>query len=238
MMNDFAFRKTYTVPSDADGLRLLPFLLSCMEQTAKEDAIRLGQGIDVLKDRYNAAWMILRTDLQVLVPISAGLCIEIVTWSRGIHGASVLRDFQIMSHGRELARAMQLWIVADLTSRRLRNPRSMPELDTPCPSFAFSNTASRFDMPQARSFQAELTVKPEDIDENGHMNNVRYLFRALPYLPQMTAVAYHLQLQYSAELLCDHTFQCLTGTEEQTFSLVFRKEDKDHFRLKLQPIAD
>lgn len=237
-MNDFEYRKSYTVPFDTDGFRLLPFLLSCMEQTAKEDAIRLGQGTDVLKDRYNAAWMILRTDLQVLVPISAGLCIEIVTWSRGIHGASVLRDFQIMSHGRELARATQLWVVADLTSRRLRNPRFMPELDTPCPLFAFSNTASRFDMPQARSFQAALTVKPEDIDENGHMNNVRYLVRALPYLPQNGNMPYRLLLQYNAELLCNQTFQCLTGSEDQIFSLVFRKEDKEHFQLKLQPIAD
>lgn len=237
-MTDFDYRKTYTVPADTDELDLLPFLLACMEQTAKEDAIRLGQGTDILKARYNAAWMILRTDLQVFAPLRAGLCFDVDTWSRGIRGASVLRDFQIVADGEALARATQLWIVADLTSRRLRNPRSMPELDTPCPDFAFSNAASHFDIPPANLLRAELKVEPEDIDENGHMNNVRYLFRALPYLPQDLSAPYRLQLHYSAELLCGQSFRCLTGQEEQACSLVFRREGKEHFLLKVQPNTD
>lgn len=238
LMNEMIYRKNHTVPYEADGFSFLPFLLSRMEQTAKEDAIRLGQGTDMLKARYNAAWMILRTELQVLAPVSAGMSIEIVTWTRGIKGASVLRDFQVFDGNREIARATQLWIVADLTTRLLRNPRSMPELDTPCPDFAFSDGVSGFEMPLAENFCAELTVKAEDIDENGHMNNVRYLFRALPYLPQTITVPYRLQLQYSAEMFCGQRFQCVTGQNADSFSLVFRSEGKEHFKLKLQTLAD
>ena len=231
----FSYRKTYTVPTGTEGTRLLPFLLSCMEQTAKEDAIRLGQGTDVLMARYHSAWMILRTQLQVLAPIHAGMKFEIFTWSRGVCGASVLRDFHVFADGREVVRATQLWIVADLTTRRLRNPRSMPELDTPCPPFAFSTTVPRFDLIPAKTLCAELTVGAEDIDENGHMNNVRYVTHAVPYLPQFPYPC-SIQLEYCAELLQGQSYQCFSGQEDNAVCLVFRIGEKDHFRMLLQPL--
>ncbi len=236
-MNSFSYRKTYTVPADTDGVRSLPFLLSCMEQTAKEDAIRLGQGMDVLKARYNAAWMILRTQLQVLAPLCTGMDIEILTWSRGIRGASVLRDFHIFSDGKVLARATQLWIVADLTTRRLRNPRSMPELDVLCPPFAFSEAVSRFEFAPAALVSDERTVRAEDIDENGHMNNVRYVSHVLQLLPQLTYPCM-VQLEYCQELLQGETFRCFCGRDDNAVCLVFRTGEKDRFRMLLKPLDD
>ncbi len=236
-MNTFSYRKTYTAPSGTDGCQSLAFLLSCMQQTAKEDAVRLGQGTDVLMARYNAAWMILRAQLQMFAPVCAGMSLEIFTWSRGVRGASVLRDFRVFSEGNEIARATQLWIVADLTTRRLRNPRSIPELDTPCPPFAFSDGVSGFEMPLAENFCAELTVKAEDIDENGHMNNVRYVSHAMPYLPQFPYPC-RIRMEYCAELLQGQSYQCFSGRDDRAACLVFCKDGKEHFRMLLQPFAD
>lgn len=241
MNNITDYEKDFAVSSavcDADGICNLPFLLSCMERIAKEDAIRLGQGSNILAERYNAAWMILRTDMQVLLPIRAGMFLHAVTWTRGIKGAAVLRDFLFCFDDNVAVRATQVWIVADLSTRRLRNPRTIPELDTPCPKQALTNAVLHFHLPEMKHVEAELTVTEADIDENGHMNNARYLCHASPYLPHGLSSPCHIQIEYSAELLCGQTFQCLTAHADQTFFLVFRTEQKNHFMLCMQPLPD
>ena len=236
-MPDESFEKEFVIPPsacDEDGKCRLPFLLRCMEQTAFADVERLGQGQEYLLQTYNVCWMLLSSEMTVFSSMYAGEHLTVHTRYCGLKGAAPEREYSVFSGGRQTAYAVQLWVVVDRTARTLRNPAHIPELNTcraPCRPTARPAAGCG-----ALKCVGSGEVGAKDIDFNGHMNNVRYVERALPYLPNdLLSGAYRLLLFYRHELLEGQRFDCLISDEATPFQLAFRSAERDCFRMQLLP---
>ena len=236
-----SYYKSFPVPEaacDADGYCRPSFFAVCMENIAREDSIRLGQGADILRAKYNAGWMILFAQMTLRRPVRAGQTLQALTWTRGVKGASVLRDYIFFIDGGELLRATQQWVVVEMTKRILLNPHRLPELAATCPSYALSERPER--VPDF-SFDTEAvpqTVSAMEIDANGHMNNACYLRRAEALLPpDRLQRPYRLQFEYRSELMQGQSFDVLHSATDNTACVVFRRDGHICFSLYSEDIV-
>lgn len=230
---DTLFSKTYSVPEmecDESGTCTLPYVLRCMEDAAFEDAERIGQGRDCLRDKYGLCWMIYQSTLTVNAMPKAGSEFSVRTSCCGVHGATVLRVYDIFQSAEPILHCEQSWVVVSLSKRCLADPQKVPELmQTAVPK----STRCR------QNFHAEIPLHPastrcvqkSDLDFNGHMNNVRYAEHALPYLP-LQALPCRLELAYRYELTEGQTYDILSGTQADIGIVVFRSDGKDCFRMQ------
>lgn len=224
------FSKSYPVPEsecDENSVCRLPYLLRCMEDAAFADADRIGQGATLLREKYGLCWMIFQSEIEVTALPKAGDRVSVQTACCGVKGASVRRVYDVIFNGKPGIHCIQTWVVVHLSSRSLANPQRVPELMRDgFPAPPQSRSKIRTNLPL--QFAGTGCVEGTDLDFNGHMNNVRYVERALPYLPHLTG-AYRLQLAYRYELLQGQTYDCLTADAGDTKQIVFRFDGKDCF---------
>lgn len=236
MQFDPLFSKTYPVPErecDADGKCRLPYLLRCMEDAAFADAERIGQSSDLLREKYDISWMIYQNVLDVTALPEAGSRICVQTCYGGVQSAAASRRYDVLQNGKPLIRCIQVWVVVHMGTRKLANPQKLPELMQP----GFPHPSGH-----RRTLRAEPSlqhagvgsVDKGDLDFNGHMNNVRYVEHALPYLPEGCFTgSFRLQLEYRYELLQGQHYDCLMADTGDTKQVVFRADGKDCFLLQI-----
>lgn len=235
-MNQY-YTKFYTIPAEAcddSGRCRLPFLLSCLEEVTFLDSERLGYSGDLIRSKYNGCLMILSNSIRVSGTAMLGQLIEVRTAMCGIRGMAIMRDYQILLDGVELLAASSRWVIVDYTKRTLCSPRSMPELVIEPIQSPVTAPFFRLSPPSAPSVSAHCAVRPEDIDINGHMNNVRYVEIALRHLPA-ECVQGHFQaaFEYHFELLEAQPYDCLTQIDGNLYSVIFRSDGKDCFRMQI-----
>ena len=229
------YEQFFAIPSSAcgaDGVCMPPFLLGCLEQTTFADAERIGQGRDYFFQTYNLCWMLVYTDLTVQAPMSARAELTVKTRYCGRRGAMLERELTVFAGGSQTAYAVQHWVVVDRTARTMCNPMQIPELSgLRAPR---RDTVRPGRLPDTMRCVGTGQVTRQDIDRNGHMNNARYVERAMPYLPESTLRGtYRLHLTYSYELLEGQNYDCLCTDGTEPFALVFRNGEKECFALRL-----
>ncbi|MGM9651273.1 MAG: acyl-[acyl-carrier-protein] thioesterase [Faecousia sp.] len=200
------YTKTYTIqPQDCgeNGMCRFVRLIGLMEDLVADHVQHLGVDGYFMHEKYNAGWMVLRRTVQVLSPIRAGDTVEITTWSRGLVGAGDYRDYRLCIDGREAALATEVWVLTDLDSRSLIMMRKVKELEqTHCPQAALNCKPRRLQEPEQAALCGTAVVQPDEIDINGHMNNVPYVAHALEYLQDFDGCApYTVEMNYLHEVL-------------------------------------
>lgn len=205
----------HTYPA-ADGPGDLPIwaVLKHLQEIAGDHAQLLGQGRDVMLTRYNAAWMIVRAHLHFEAPPDAGLPLTIRTWSRGLCRAMVCRDFDLIQNGRVIGEAIQAWVMADVTERKLCNMAKMPEIvNTARPAQVKALKPGKPACHHELTAHAPLVPGPEDLDVNGHVNNAAYLRLVLQALPHPLTTLQHLEISYSRECFAGELMPLLAWQE-------------------------
>lgn len=237
MLSDRSFSKIFTAPeSECDAQRrcTLPYLLRCMEETSFADAERIGQGIDLLREKYGLGWMLFQSDLTVSNLPSAGEQFAVYTTYLGVRGVSAFRSYDILIGGDTVAHCEQVWVVVSLSTRLLTNPQKIPELMREgLPEIPRRrHNPIRIDLPLFPV--GTKTVLPDDLDFNGHMNNVRYVEHALPILPDNRfSTPCQLRLSYQYELLEGQSYDCLIANKKGATVVVFRANGRNCFVLEI-----
>lgn len=155
--------------------------MSALEAAATAHAVDLGIDFPNMLKNYGALWMIARSRL-CLTRLPRGE-VRIKTWLRKPSAAVSNRDFDLFDGDERIGRAVQSWVLVDAERRTILNMKSIPALcSLPAPQPERTDCLRRLTLPDLPTV-AEWVVSSEEVDQNGHLNNVRYIRHAEPFAP-------------------------------------------------------
>ena len=157
-------------------------LFRLMQDIAGDDAARRGGGQSVLLSR-GCTWVLVKMRVQISRMPEAGEELRLSTWPlRGRLGLYP-RAYELCTvAGEVLVHTESLWAMMDVESRSMISGESRGIELQGVEDGRFS-PMRRLAVPEGGELY-DLTPAPEQIDENGHMNNAAYLDAAAALLPE------------------------------------------------------
>ena len=154
----------------------LAALLNLFQELANQNAERLGFGFEkLMAERCFWALSRLRVEVEALPHWTDKVVIK--TWPRGVEGLFARRDWLLeTADGQVMARCTSAWLLVDLDRRRpLRIAQRLPGFEFANDHRAIDHELPRLE-PSAQGEQVwQHTVRYADLDQNRHVNNVRYV---------------------------------------------------------------
>jgi len=150
-------------------------LMQFFQEVASNHAVELGGGYEVLIER-GLFWALSRLKVEIIRIPHWGELIEIETWPCGIEGLFFRRDYIVYGKDHEvLIRAVSGWILVAVSTLRPQRPS---QLGVALPSNAGKMALDSF--PERITTHTDQvafrkTVAYNEIDQNLHVNNTRYL---------------------------------------------------------------
>ncbi len=216
-----------------EGANCLTDIALAMEKGAIAHSFDLNIDHDRILSEFGCLWMLVRYEISMArLPMGA---LTVHTFLRAPSAAFSLRDFTFFDEKGECGQAVQTWVVADEKERKLRPISAIPPLmEGPIHQPERSNRPRRFKLPKELVPQGVWIVAPEEIDDNGHLNNVAYVRHAEALAPKgCTCVDVSFAREcFEGERLCLEGAQGEEGyfvrickeNGEESFSACFRKE--------------
>lgn len=159
------------------GAASLTEVATAMQDAAIAHSLDLNIGFKRMLEDFHALWMIVRYSVDLRrQPVGM---LRLRTFLRKPSAAFSVRDFTLLDEQGVCGSAVQCWVLADAETRRLVSMKSIPALwSLPTPVPERTDAPRRIALPKAFSDAALWTVAPEEIDDNGHLNNVVYVRHA------------------------------------------------------------
>ncbi len=177
------FEKKYEITEVlTDGFeRLHPAaLLYLVQETAGAHCHHLGVEDEKLGDLF---WAVLRYRVEVDRLPRLGETVTLRTWPMPTTRVAFPRSTVAYDEkGRELFRAISIWVIMDRNTRGMILP-AKSGIMVPGVEFGNELPAPRALAPQGLSSGQTRQVQFLDLDKNGHMNNTRYLDWVADLLP-------------------------------------------------------
>ena len=179
------YSKRFTVlNSDTDCFRRLKpsQLLSYMQEAAGDHSALLGAGKDTLQAQ-NLFWAVLRHKVVITRLPCVGETVTVETWPMPTTRSAYPRSaIGYDEKGNELFRSISLWVLMNAQQRSLVLPgKSGVIVDGVLRGNELAIPGSQ--VPQVLKNQTLRQVQFTELDQNGHMNNCRYLDWACDLLP-------------------------------------------------------
>ena len=185
-----------------DGKIRLGALANWFQEAAGHNASALGFGDERLFAE-GKTWILTRMAFRIRDLPSPGDRVNVRTWPARLEHLGH-RGYEVYApSGERIAAAVSAWTVMDLASRRLTSlPEHLaalyPVKTLPC--IPFSSRA----IPRLREGvrSADVLVRRDDLDINGHVNNSRYLgwlLECLPWSPGDSLIPSLLDVTFRAE---------------------------------------
>lgn len=207
-----------------DGRVKIQALCNYMEEAAGNHASQLGCGIETLRDQ-GLTWVLARARMVLHgTPPYPGERIAVHTWPVGTERLLFRRDYRLHSAGGAcILSGVSNWVLMNSTTRKLEKmPAWAASLTTPEAGTALEDGEIRLPVLANGIPGPEFTVRLADIDQNGHVNNVRYiefgLEGAVRYQQEQGGSAgagtlCALDIIFRAEALFGDSIVCATGPD-------------------------
>lgn len=212
------------------GASSLTEIVAAMQDAAIAHSLDLDIGFERMLRDFNALWMLVRLRVDLLRTPRGALRLQ--TFLRAPSAISSIRDFTLLDSSGVCGAAMQCWVLADADTRRLIPMKSVPALwSLPTPTPERTDMLKRIPLPDGLTDAALWTVAPEEIDGNGHLNNVVYVRRAEAL---QAAPCLGLEIQFDRECFagevlrlqaCGDFVRGLKADGSESFRCRFRKEN-------------
>lgn len=155
----------------------LSFLLDIMQRAADSAVSSLGLSMDrMLQSRMG--WMVTTLDLNLQrLPLPNEL-LKVHTWSKGNKGPLWQRDYRIFdSQAVEIASARSVWALVDIDKRKILRPSALPVAVEPYLEDSVGQLPDKVTIPSQVILQESYRyqVRYSGLDNNGHLNNARYV---------------------------------------------------------------
>lgn len=216
----------------AEGVRKSSDLLRLMQEIAAEDADRRGGGQSVLLSK-GCTWVLVKNRVSICRWPEPAEELILTTWPLKGRFGLYPRCIELLdASGDELVRVESLWAIMDIHSRSM-----LPGEERGIEMIGVEDGRLP---PQRRltvtegGVSFEMTPKPEQIDENGHMNNAAYLDAVEEMLPErlrgrnICAIA----VDYEHEILAGHSACVRVMPEENACLFEGSMDGKVCFRLR------
>ena len=157
-------------------------ILDLIQEVAGDHSMLLGTGRNELTQR-RLFWAVLRHRVQITRLPRAGEDITVETWPMPTTRTAYPRSTVAFdAEGKELFRAVSLWVLMDMDTRAMVLPgKSGVEVNGLMRGNEPAVPGSL--IPGDYQNYVQRTVRFSDLDWNGHMNNCRYLDWVLDTLP-------------------------------------------------------
>jgi len=175
-----------TYETRPDGLASLPTICNYFQETASNHARELNWAFDDL-NRRDKIWALNRLTVHIL---------EYPTWQEQVivetcpsHGDNLraYRDFKLMNEqGDTLAKAVSQWIILNIETRRpVPIPREILDLSESNIAHVIPIPDHKIPLLDSKNVEdaTNITAHFNDLDLNGHVNNVTYISWLLQSLP-------------------------------------------------------
>lgn len=150
-------------------------LLGFLQDVAAEAASQFHATREEMVKKYNLFWMVARVRYQLTAPISWGQVLTIQTWHRGSDKTLMYRDYLLSVDGREVGRATTVWVLCDLTTRKLARFSSFEEFKgTDGGALCWDTKVPHLRLPEGLETVERRRMHFSEMDVNGHINNTRY----------------------------------------------------------------
>ncbi len=182
---------------DCFGRLKLSSLLYFAQEAAGQHSELLGSGYETLA-RQKLFWAVTRHKVQISRLPRRGETITLETWPMPTTKVAYPRSVLAYdAEGKELFRAISLWVLMDAENRTMVLPgRSGVEVMGTLRGTELASPHSL--VPRALTRSTERTVTYSYLDRNGHMNNTRYLDWVSDLLPS----AFHRQHEAREFTVC------------------------------------
>lgn len=210
-----------------EGAKNLSDVAFAMQEAAIAHSHDLKIDHDRILGEFGCLWMLVRYEIRMQrLPVGA---LRVQTFLRSPSAAFSLRDFSFFDDQGSCGEAVQVWVVADAVERKIRPIADIPPLlEGPVPKPERSRRPRRFRLPQGMEDQGLWFVAPEEIDDNGHLNNVIYVRHAEALAPEGCL---SLDVSFERECFMGEALS-LKGiqTEEGYFVQICKENGEESFR--------
>lgn len=158
--------------------------LELFEILASEAVAAQGYGNNVLPYRYGIGWIFARYILRIVKRATAEAPLELTTWiSSRPHRRFMNREFEVRQAGETMALGRLECCFLDLTQQKVVLPNAVQ-----FPDDFFEERLGMVDVGTYTRIPKDATgskkvfdydVRYSDLDNNGHMNNLRYVEAAM-----------------------------------------------------------
>ncbi len=201
--------------AEPSGRAAVPALCRFLEEAADCHCRSIGLSLGELR-AVGRMWVIVRLALRICQLPQVGDVITVETWPTSrVDGFRAYRDFHLKdANGAILGEAASLWLMLDAKTRRpVRMPESVltdrhPVLVTPEPV-----ESKALEDPKTASLQRRVAVGWDDLDANGHANNVRYVEWSLGTVPleiRRDFQVANVDIQFRNEVTLGHEVICVS----------------------------
>lgn len=150
-------------------------LLGFLQDVAADAAAQFNATREDMVQKYNLFWMVARVRYQLTAPISWGQVLTIQTWHRGADKTLMYRDYLLTVDGKEVGRATTVWVLCNLTTRKLERFSGFPEFaDTDGGELCWDTKVPHLRLPGGLVTAERRLMHFSEMDVNGHINNTRY----------------------------------------------------------------
>lgn len=201
--------------TDLNGQIKMSAIANYLQESAWRHANHLGFGYEETKKR-NEFWVIISLMVRMTGFPEWGETITVETWPKGIDRLFAFRDFKIMDeNGAVIGAATSTWMILDQDTRR---PKSVdivkPVLHMAVNQGGLDGNAPLL-MPLKEISATELRqVRFSEVDQNGHVNNIRYIDWCLDTLSAEWHKTHRIRsmvINYLSEVKADEMILIATG---------------------------
>ena len=210
-------------------------ILETMQDAAGTHSILLGCGRDELI-RKNTVWVIARCELHMDRYPAVGEQITVHTFPTPTRICFFPRYYVFTdAHGETIGKAGTLWLLLDMTTRRMLPPGEIGKLipDNKDLSVPMNLPATVGNL-QGEEFVSEYRPVYTDLDVNGHVNNTRYADWLCNTLGVDIMTEYepeHIILNYNHEVLPGHVVTLRRILKDNEYRLSGKVGDTTAFEI-------
>ncbi len=204
-------------------------ILRMMQEIAAAHSDNSGISINHL-DKMPYTWLLLNWKLKVFKRPAWNSSLIVKTWPSSSDKLYAYRDFEILTENNELvAQATSKWVLINVNTFNIEKT-SQEILDIYKPSYTsiFEEKISKLKEPADHDFIKYYTITRNDLDVNGHANNLSYIKIVNNILPEdlyKNADFRDVEVMYKKECKLNDEVACVYSHKGDTHTVAIKSKD-------------
>lgn len=204
-------------------------ILRMMQEIAADHSDNLGISINHI-DEKPYTWLLLNWKLKVFSRPAWNSELIVRTWPSSSDKLYSYRDFEIYTKNNELvAQGTSKWVLINLNTLNIeKTSQEILDIYKPSDTHIFEEPISKLKEPANSNFTKSYIITRNDLDINGHANNLSYLKIAINILPEdiyENVDFKDIEIMYKKECKFNDEVTCIYSKEGDTYTIAIKSKD-------------